>query len=134
MKAIVAAWLAVFLAWSVLDGLVHGLLFRNLYAALPGVWRPMAEIKVAVVYAGVLTTAAAFVGIYALLVQPRTRLAGLVYGLLYGLAMGASLASGGYAVHPIQIELALGWFLLALVEGVAAGAIVGTLIRSRPAR
>lgn len=132
MRPILGAWLAVFCAWCLLDGLVHGLLFREMYAALPQVWRPMSEIKVPVIYAGVLLSSAAFVGIYALLIQPRNRLAGLVYGSLYGLAAGASLASGGYAVHPIQPELAIGWFFLALVEGSVAGLIVAQLIRPRP--
>lgn len=123
------AWLAVFVAWAILDGIGHGLIFGSMYAALPGVWRPRSEIKIGVVYAGVLTTAAAFVAIYALQIRSRGLVAGLLYGMLYGVAMGASLACGGYAVHPIQPELALGWFILAIIEGAVAGLIVGWIIR-----
>ena len=129
MKQFLSAWLAVFVAWSVLDFVGHGLIFSSMYAALPGVWRPQAEIKMGILYAGVATTAAAFVVIYALLIQSRGLIAGLLYGLLFGLANGASMACGGYAVHPIQPELAIGWFVLVMIETSVAGLIVGSIIR-----
>lgn len=129
MKRILMAWLAVFVAWSVLDGIAHGLIFGSMYAALPGVWRPQAEIKIGIVYAGVLTTAIAFVTIYALQIRSRGLVAGLLYGILYGIATGASLACGGYAVHPIQAQLALGWFILAIIEGAVGGLLVGWIVR-----
>lgn len=129
MKRILMAWLAVFFAWAILDGIAHGLIFGSMYAALPGVWRPRAEIKIGIVYAGVLTSAVAFVAIYALQIQSRGLVAGLLYGILYGIATGASLACGGYAVHPIQPQLALGWFILAIIEGAVAGLTVGWIVR-----
>ena len=129
MKQSISAWLAVFFTWALLDFVGHGLVFSSMYAALPGVWRPQAEIKIAVIYAGVLTTAAAFVAIYSLQVKSRGLIAGLLYGLLFGLAMGSSMACGGYAVHPIQVELALGWFVLTMIETSIAGVIVGAIIR-----
>lgn len=124
-----SAWLAVFAAWVLLDVVGHGLIFGSMYAALPGVWRPRAEIKIWLIYSGVLVTAAAFVAIYVVQIQSRGLIAGLAYGLLFGLAMGASLACGGYAVHPIQAELALGWFVLAIVEYAIGGILVGSIIR-----
>ena len=129
MRQWISAWLGVFFAWSVLDLIGHGLIFGSLYAAMPGVWRPQGEIKIAVIYAGVLTAAGAFAAIYKLQIQSRGLVAGLLYGLLFGLASGASLACGGYAVHPIQAELALGWFVLTLIEGCVGGLIVGWIVR-----
>lgn len=133
VKQWVLTWLAVFLAWAVLDMIGHGLIFGSMYAALPNVWRPRAEMKFGFIYAGVAITAAAFVAIYIVQIQSRGLIAGLAYGLLFGVAMGASLACGGYAVHPIQIELALGWFVLAIIEYAAAGVIVGLMIRKSKA-
>ena len=129
MKQRISAFLAVFFAWAVLDFIGHGLIFSSLYAAMPGVWRPQAEIKIGVIYLGVLTTAAAFVAIYSLQIQSRGLVAGVLYGLLFGLAQGASIACGGYAVHPIQPELAIGWFVLVMIETTVAGVIVGSIIR-----
>jgi hypothetical protein len=129
MKQYLSAFVAVIFAWSVLDFIGHGLIFSSLYAALPGVWRPQAEIKMGILYAGVATSAAAFVLIYDLLITSRGLIAGLLYGLLFGLANGASLACGGFAVHPIQPELAIGWFVLVMIEASVAGLIVGSIIR-----
>lgn len=128
VKQWISAWLAVFVAWALLDIVGHGLIFGSMYAALPGVWRPRAEIKIWTIYAGVLVTAAAFVAIFVLQIQSRGLIAGLAYGLLFGLAMGSSLACGGYAVHPIQAELAIGWFVLAMVEYAIAGILVGSIV------
>lgn len=129
MKQCISAWLAIFFAWALLDFIGHGLIFSSMYAAMPGVWRPQAEMKIGIIYAGVLTTAAAFVAIYAIQIQSRGVIAGLLFGLLFGLANGASMACGGYAVHPIQPELALGWFILTMIEGSVAGVIVGAIVR-----
>lgn len=129
MRHWISAWLGVFLAWSVLDFIGHGLIFGSLYAAMPGVWRPQGEMKIGVIYLGVFTAAGAFAAIYKLQIQSRGLVAGLLYGLLFGLANGANLACGGYAVHPIQAELALGWFILTLVEGSVGGLIVGWIVR-----
>ena len=131
VKQCLAAWLAVFVAWSVLDFIGHGLIFGSLYAAMPGVWRPQAEMKIGVIYAGVATTAAAFVAIYDLQIRSRGLVAGLLFGLLFGLATGASMACGGYAVHPIQPELALGWFVLTMIEASIGGVIVGAVVKSK---
>jgi hypothetical protein len=128
VKQWISAWLAVFVAWVLLDLVGHGLIFGSMYAALPEVWRSRAEIKIWLIYSGVLVTAAAFVAIYVVQIQSRGLIAGLAYGLLFGLAMGSSLACGGYAVHPIQAELAIGWFVLAMIEYAIAGVIVGSII------
>lgn len=128
MKKCVAAWLAVFLVWCILDFIGHGLIFGSMYAALPGVWRPQSEIKIGFVYAGVAITSAAFVAIYFLQVKTRGLVSGLLYGLLFGIGTGASIACGGYAVHPIQIQLALGWYILTLLECSIGGMIVGIVL------
>ena len=88
--------------------------------------------KIGLIYAGVLTTAAAFVMLYSYLVAPKTRGSGVIFGLLFGISTGASYACGGYAVHPIPGLLAVGWFVLCVIEAIAGGLIVGALVRERP--
>ena len=129
MKRCLLAWLAVFVAWSALDALGHGLAFQSLYADRPGVWRPRDEIKIGVVYAGVLAASGAFVAIYSLLVDNKGVKTGLQYGAIFGLASGASMACGGYAVHPIQAELAIGWFVLSLIEATVGGLLAGLIVK-----
>jgi hypothetical protein len=130
LKKIIGAVIAVFFTWALLDFIGHGLIFARQYAAMPDVWRPQAEMKIGFIYTGVLITAASFVSIYAFLIRSRNLVTGLIFGVLFGLSMGSSLAFGGYAVHPIQAELAIGWFVLAIIENAIAGLIVGAMIRS----
>jgi hypothetical protein len=102
-----------------------------LYAERPGVWRPQAEIRMGVLYGGVFTACAAFVAIYSLLIARKSAATGGQYGFLFGLASGASMACGGYAAHPIQAELAVGWFVLTIIEATLGGAVVGLIVAPR---
>lgn len=123
------AFAAILVSWFVLDALGHGLAFASWYAASSEVWRPRNEMKVGVIYTGVAITAATFVAIYSKLVANKSRRTGLWYGLAFGVANGSSYAFGGYAVHPIPVELAVGWFVLCVIEAVVAGLIVSTFVR-----
>jgi len=127
MKRCLLAWLAVFVAWSVLDFLGHGLAFQSLYAQGAGVWRPQAEMKIGVIYLAVAITSGAFVGVYSRLISSKCVGNGVIYGALFGIGAGASMAGGGYAVHPIPMELAGGWFVLTLIESIAGGWLVGKI-------
>jgi hypothetical protein len=127
------ALLAVFILWSILDFVIHGVLLRGVYAATPSLWRPMAEMSFALMNGVTLVRAMCFVGIYWFLVAPRTLGSGLRYGLLFGIGTGVSMGFGSYCSMPIPLTLALGWSLGTLVDAVAAGAIVGAIVRRREA-
>jgi len=71
------AVLAVFIMWSILDFILHGLLLRSTYEATANLWRPMDQIHMPLMYFVTLVFAVCFV---------------LIYGLLVG---RKSLASGG---------------------------------------
>ena len=45
MKKVILAILAVFIAWSVMDFLIHGVILHASYAATASLWRPMSEMK-----------------------------------------------------------------------------------------
>ena len=42
-KRIILAVVAVFIAWSILDFILHGLLLRSTYEATANLWRPMTK-------------------------------------------------------------------------------------------
>ena len=44
MKRTLLAVLAVFVMWSVLDFVIHGLILGSIYMATPHLWRPMHEV------------------------------------------------------------------------------------------
>ena len=129
MKRIILAIVAVFVAWSALDFLLHGLILRRTYEATAHLWRPMAEMKMGVMHVAVFIFSMAFVLIYARLVREKSIGRGLYYGLLFGLATGVSMGYGSYAVMPIPYHLAFAWFAGSLVEATVSGVIVGVIIR-----
>jgi hypothetical protein len=129
MKRIVLAILAVFVAWSALDFVIHGLILASSYEATARLWRPMNEMKMGVLYLAVLINAVAFVCIYALLVAEKGIGSGVKYGLLFGLGTGFSMGFGTYSFMPIPMYMAVAWFIGTLIETLVGGIIVGSIIR-----
>ncbi|MFH1067291.1 MAG: hypothetical protein V1746_05265, partial [bacterium] len=122
------AVLAVFVAWSALDFVLHGVILSSIYKETAHFWRPEAEMKIVLMYVVSLLMAVFFTMLYAALVQPKRLLSGFRYGMLTGLMMGVSMGLGSYCVMPIPASLAWGWFLGTWVEMIVAGVIVGLII------
>jgi hypothetical protein len=129
MKRIALAVLAVFIAWSAMDFVIHGMVLASSYEATARLWRPMEEMKLWVMHLAGLITALAFVCIYALLIAEKGIGSGVKYGLLFGLGTGVSMGFGTYAFLPIPLYMAVAWFIGTLVETLVGGIIVGSIIR-----
>ena len=128
-KRILLAILSVFVAWSVMDFLIHGVLLQPIYGETAHMWRPMEEMNMRMMYLVSLISASAFVLIYVSLTTNRSVKLGILYGLLFGLANGISAGFGTYSVMPIPITLAWGWFLGIIAEAAVAGAITGAIVK-----
>ena len=98
--------------------------------ATAALWRPMAEMNMTLMYVVTLLYSAGFVAIYGLLVEPKCVGRGIKYGAIFGLATGISMGFGTYAYMPIPGSLAWSWFLASFIEALAAGAIVGAIMRT----
>jgi hypothetical protein len=129
-KRTIWAVAAVFIAWSILDFILLGLLLRSTYEATANLWRPMDQMNIALMYFVTLVFTVCFVLIYELLVWKKSLVSGIRYGALFGLATGISMGFGSYAFMPIPLTLAWGWFFGSWIESIAAGAIVGGIIKS----
>ena len=127
----ILAVVAVFLTWSILDLVIHGMLLDPIYQATADLWRPVEEMKMALMYAVAIATAACFVMIYTCLVTRKSLAAGLKLGALFGLASGVSMGWGFYGYMPIPLSLAWGWFLSIWSNFVLAGALVGAIVKPR---
>jgi len=127
----ILAVIAVFFTWSILDLVIHGTLLDPIYQATADLWRPVEEMRMALMYAVSIATAACFVMIYTCLVTRKSLEAGLKLGALFGLASGVSMGWGFYGYMPIPLSLAWGWFLSILINYVLAGALVGAIVKSR---
>jgi len=129
-KRTIWAVVAVFLSWSMLDFILHGLLLRSIYEATSNLWRPMDQMHMPLMYFVTLVFTVCFVLIYGLLVGQKSLSSGIRFGALFGLATGISMGFGSYSYMPIPLTLAWSWFLGSWIEAIAAGAIVGAIVKS----
>jgi hypothetical protein len=118
----------ILITWTGFDVLMHRLLLQPLYAQNVSLWRPFNQLNVALIYVVTFTLIAIFVAMYWLLISPKSLGTGISFGACLGLALGISSGFGTYIHMPIPRALALGWLIGGWLKGVAAGAILGTLI------
>ncbi len=66
-KKIIYSVIIVFVVWSILDFVIHQLILGASYQATANLWRPMAQMKMGLMYVVVFLVSIAFVCLYALL-------------------------------------------------------------------
>ena len=128
IKKSVIAIIAVFVLWSILDFVIHGVLLSEAYKATAELWRTMEEMKMGLLRIVTLITAIAFVLIYALFINEKNIKTALKYGILFGIAMGISMGYGSYAVMPVPYKMAFIWFWGTLIEAALGGMVTGLII------
>jgi len=129
MKKIFLTAIVVFILWAVLDFIVHGLILKSAYTSTASLWRPMAEMKMGLMYVTVFIAALAFSAIYGYLVAKKSPMAGLTYGLLYGIAVGVGIGYGSYSMMPIPYSMALTWFLSTVIKAILGGLLLASIIK-----
>ena len=133
VKKSVIAIIAVFILWSILDFVIHGVLLSEAYKATAELWRPMQEMKMGLMRIVVLVSAIGFVLIYALFIDDKNVKTALKYGILFGAAMGISMGYGTYSVMAIPYNMAFTWFWGTLIEAALGGLVMGLIIRNTSA-
>jgi hypothetical protein len=129
MKRVILAVLAVFVLWSVLDFIIHGIILSADYQATVSLWRPMTEMKMGLMRVVVLLSSMFFVAIYALLITEKGIGTAVKYGLLFGIGTGISMGYGSYSVMPIPYKMAFIWFFGSVVETTSGGLLLGLIIK-----
>ncbi|MDZ7764726.1 MAG: hypothetical protein U5K00_09900 [Melioribacteraceae bacterium] len=128
MKKLLLSILAVFVAWQILDYLIHGVILMDAYESTKEMWRPMEEMSMPLMMLVSLLVAATFCYIYYAYISNKNLNTALKYSLVYGLGFGISFGYGSYAAMPIPYYMAFVWFLGTVVEVVIAGLIIGLII------
>jgi len=126
------AILGVFVVWSILNYVLHGILLTSMYLATAVLWRTADEMKLWLEFLVTLIAAACFVLVYARLVgknKRKTLQTGLLYGLILGIGAGVSMGYGSFAVMPIPYYMALSWFLGTVVNYVVGAAVMVLILR-----
>jgi len=121
----------VFVVIAVLEFLFMTTLLAGDFAATPNLWRPEAEMKVWLFYVVYAFTAFFFTLIFSKGYEGKGLAEGARFGFYAGMLMAVPMAYGSYASMPITYSLALKWFLIGLVEYVAAGVAVAAVFGKR---
>ena len=129
LKQSLWAVIAVFIAWSLLDFLIHSVLLQSTYHATAALWRAEEEMKMALMSFVTLVFSIGFVTIYSSLINPKTLSAGIKYGLIFGITSGTAMGVGSYCYMPIPVGLAISWLFASFIELSLAGVIVGYMIK-----
>ena len=129
VKKILLGGIAVFVAWEVIDFLIHGMILGATYASLPNLFRPMGQMKMGLLAVVTLIGALAFAAVYGWFVNPKSQVTGVKYGLVWGFGGGVMMGYGTYGSMPIPYLMALVWFLGTWVEFTVAGLLAGLIIK-----
>ncbi len=129
MKRVILAVLAVFVAWQLLDFVIHGLVLMGIYQETASLWRPLNEMKFSLMRAVGLVAATTFVVIYAGFIHEKSVVTGLKYGFIFGVGTGASMGLGTYSVMPIPPLLAVGWLVGTVIETTVGGLLAGWIVK-----
>ncbi len=128
MKRLLTAAFGILVAWMLLDLIAHRFFLAPLYEANSGLWRPFDQMNVVLIYTVTVVLIGVFIGMYSLLVRPKSLRGGLVFGAFLGLALGTSSGFGTFIHMPVPLSLAWGWFIAGWLKGIVAGAIAGAVI------
>ena len=131
LKHSILATVVIFIVWSIMDFVIHGLFLQETYEATASLWRPMDEVDMPLMYAVTLVYAVCFVVLYDVFVGSKSILTGIKFGALFGLAAGVAMGFGSYSYMPIPLSLAVSWLVGTLLELIVAGAIVGAIIKQK---
>ncbi len=132
IKQLSWAVIAVFICWSVLDFIIHGVLLDSVYRETASLWRPENEMKMGLMSLVTFVISVCFVYLYSYLIKPKSLATGVKYGVVFGIISGVSMGFGSYTYMPIPFSLSLSWFFGAFIEMTVAGVIVGWLIKTPP--
>ena len=133
MKKILIGTAVVFVAVSVLDYLIHGVMLQSAYEATKDVWRPDMESKMWIFSVVSLVGSFFFSFIYSKGYEGKGIAEGARYGLYVGIWMSIGMAYGTYAMIAIPYSMAIQWFLYGIIEYVIGGVLLAMVFGKKEA-
>ncbi|RMF55358.1 MAG: hypothetical protein D6748_15250 [Calditrichaeota bacterium] len=128
-KKLLLATIAIFVAWEILDFVIHGVILQSTYASQPELWRSQEDMKMGLMVFVVLVSALCFAYLYGAFVGNKSLATAVKFSLIFGIGTGIGMGYGTYSVQPIPYHMALVWFLGSVVECLVAGVLVGLIIK-----
>ena len=132
---VAAAAIAAWVVYLGVSPLVNNVLLADLYAQHARVFRPQAEMNVALGLAAALAGFFVFAYAYAKGYEGGAGVGeGLRFGVVVGLLLAAFSVAWNYVVLPVSGALASAWIVDVIVEMAIYGAVVGLVYKPRSGR
>lgn len=131
IKKFVIAVIVVFVAFQILDFIIHGIILAPAYESLKSVWRQDVMSKMWIMYITSFILSLLFVYIFTKGYEGRGIGEGIRYGSIVGLLMNGVSIFNQYAVYPVPFTLALQWFIYGMIEFIICGIIAAVIYKPR---
>ncbi len=128
-KRFIIASIVIFIAVEILDFVEHGLILRNAYGALMGIWRTDMNSVMWIMYVTALAFSFLFVFIFIKGYEGKGIAEGIRFGLLIGFLMIGVGIFNQYVVYPIPFNLAIQWFIYDMIRFVIYGIIASAIYK-----
>ncbi|MBI2837933.1 MAG: hypothetical protein HYX75_06450 [Acidobacteria bacterium] len=134
-KKLWIGFVAVFISWSVLAFVIHGVLLSGVYGSedMMKVWRPDMQSKMWVFHVVTVVTSFFLTLIFSQWYTGRGVVEGVQFGIYSGFLMATPMAYSSYAMYPIPYSLALQWFLYGMVHFLILGIILALVFGKKQA-
>lgn len=134
-KKLWIGFVAVFVAWSALSFIIHGVILGKVYGSeeMMKVWRPDMQSKMWIFYVVTAVTSFFLTLIYSKWSTGKGLAEGLQFGVYSGFLMATPMAYSSYAMYPIPYHLALQWFIYGMIHFILLGIILAMIFGKKAA-
>ena len=128
VKRFIGASIVVFLAFEVIDAIVHMGILGKTYESMP-IWRPDMMSKIWIMHLGALILAFLFTYIFIKRYENKGIAEGIRYGIVIGLFANIPYGFFSYATYPLPFSLCLQWFIYGMIEFIICGIIAAAIYK-----
>lgn len=129
------AVLAVYVAFEIMEFLIHGLILGAKYTSLDGsgLFREDMESKMWIIYVTGLVFVIFFVYLYHFFANAYKTgwTAGLYFGLVVGFMMNFTGMLNQYTTYPVPTDLAWNWVVLTVLQVAVIGLVAGLIYKPK---
>ncbi len=119
----------VFIAWNVLNIVIHGILLTRAYEsdAMMKVFRPDMQSKMWIFYIVAAVCSFFLTLIFSKWYKGRGLVEGVQFGVYSGFLMATPMAYSSYAMYPIPSSVVFQWFVYGMIHYLIIGVILGLI-------
>jgi hypothetical protein len=127
-KRFIIASLVVFLAFEIIDAIIHTGILGETYKSMD-IWRQDMMSKMWIFHAGSFVMAFLFTFIFIKGYENKGIAEGVRYGVIIGLFANIPYGFFSYAMYPLPFSLCMQWFVYGMIEFIICGLIAAAIYK-----